>query len=321
MITITIDRFDGTKKYQQSYVLEEAALEGKTVLGTLQHIKEKLDCTLNFTASCRCAICGACAVRVNGHAILSCDTKLEKMLKTFATKKLRISPLANFKVISDLVVDWEPAIDHLRTIHPDLVAKKEFSAAKGCLQKPKELDRVLKAWDCILCGICASECSKLAIDASDYTEPFVFTHAWRAALDSRSGKPMVHGAAALKNGLWRCVHCQACANACPKGISAADQIAGLRKLTMDNGEKSGVGPEHSKAFYTDLVEDSGRLNEVRMALRTEGLSTFGHTGMAISMLAHNKMSALDILGHSKIKGHCRFVKMVEAAHADAKEKK
>lgn len=34
------------------------------------------DITLNFTASCQSAICGACAVRVNGYSYLACDTKM-----------------------------------------------------------------------------------------------------------------------------------------------------------------------------------------------------------------------------------------------------
>nr|WP_251830910.1 2Fe-2S iron-sulfur cluster-binding protein [Campylobacter jejuni] len=36
---------------------------------------------LNFTASCQSAICGACAVHVNGHSYLACDTKMQDLLK------------------------------------------------------------------------------------------------------------------------------------------------------------------------------------------------------------------------------------------------
>jgi succinate dehydrogenase / fumarate reductase, iron-sulfur subunit len=315
MATITIDRFDGQKNYEQTYQVADADIKGKTVLTTLQLIKQTQDPTLNFTASCRCAICGSCGVRVNGTAILACDTRIND----FGDIPLRISPLANFKVISDLVVDWEPATDNLRKIHPGMVAKEAFSMQEGCLQDQKAFERIIKQWDCILCGCCASGCNKLTANRNDYMEPFVFTHAWRVAKDSRTKDPLLHGKPAVDNGLWKCVHCQECANRCPKGISPADDIAGLRALTIRKGMTNGVGPAHAKAFLTDLVEGSGHLNEVRLALRTEGVSTVARTGMAVTLLRRGKMNPLEVFGNKTIEGHDALVRMIEAAHSAEKE--
>ncbi|MDL0089488.1 succinate dehydrogenase/fumarate reductase iron-sulfur subunit, partial [Campylobacter gastrosuis] len=221
-----IDRFDGVKKYEQTYELSIDEVKGKTLLSLLQHIKRTQDISLNFTASCRSAICGACAVRVNGHSYLACDTKMEELLEEYENpESFRISPLANFKVLSDLVVDWEPSIENLRKIKPTITPKEAFSEKKGCVQTQAEVDAIKKQWDCILCGSCASECNKLAADSSDYMQPFVFTHAFRAAYDSRSKDPLTHLKPAIANGLWKCVHCQECADRCPKGISSADDIA------------------------------------------------------------------------------------------------
>jgi len=315
-----IDRFDGKKNYQQTYTVKEEDVSGKTLLGVLLLIKQNQDPTLNFTASCRCAICGACGVRVNGHAYIACDTKMEELAEEYNnTDTYHIAPLANFTVISDLMVDWEPAIENLRKIKPALVAKDEFSAKEGCRQNQEEFDRIIKQWDCILCGCCASECNKLSADRSDYMEPFVFTHAWRVANDSRTKDPMIHVKPAVLNGLWNCVHCHECTSRCPKHISAADDIAGLRALAMKKGLNSGVGPAHAKSFYTDLVEDSGRLNEIRLALRTEGVSTALRAGTAITLMRAGKMNPLEIFGGHEIEGHKDLVKMIEAAKAANKE--
>ena len=319
MATLIINRFDGKKGYEQTYTLAAADVAGKTLLNTLLFIKQTQDPTLNFTASCRCAICGACGVRVNGHAVLACDTKMDDLFKTYGTDSLHIAPLANFRVISDLVVDWEPAVDNLRKIHPGMAAKDQFSAKEGCRQTQAEFDRIKKQWDCTICGCCASECNKLTADRSDYMEPFVFTHAWRVANDSGSKDPLLHGKPAVAGGLWNCVHCQECANRCPKGISSADDIAGLRAMVMAKGMTDGVGPAHAQSFYTDLVEDSGRLNEVRLALRTEGVSTIARAGMAITLLRQGKMNPLEAFGSETIEGHDALVKMIEAAHTAAKE--
>ncbi|WP_169776688.1 8-methylmenaquinol:fumarate reductase iron-sulfur subunit [Campylobacter mucosalis] len=315
-----IQRFDGTKQFEQTYELDKSEYEGKTLLSVLLRIKQTRDITLNFTASCRSAICGACAVRVNGHSYLACDTKMEELLKEYDNPDtLKIAPIKNFRVISDLVVDWEPSIENLRKIKPTIVAKDEFSPEKGCKQTQEEFDRISKQWDCILCGCCASECNKLEADASDYMEPFVFTHAFRAAYDSRSKDPMIHLKPSIDNGLWMCVHCQECADRCPKGISAADDIAGLRVMAMRKGLKDGTGPAHAEAFLLDL-EDTGRLNEIYLALRSEGvLANTAKMDIAFNLMKAGKMNPLHILGDEKIEGHDDLVKMIEAARAASKE--
>ena len=74
-----------------------------------------------------------------------------------------------------------------------------------------------------------------------------------------------------------------------------------------------------RASRSDLVDDSGRLNEVRLALRTEGVSTLSRAGMAITLLRQGKMNPLEVFGGETIEGHDALVKMIEAAHAAAKE--
>ena len=316
-----INRFDGQKRYDQTYELNLDDIKGKTLLGVLQFIKQTQDITLNFTASCRMAICGACAVRVNGHSYLACDVKMTQLLKEYENPdSFTISPLANFRVISDLVVDWEPSIENLRKIKPTITPKDEFSEHKGCKQTAAQMEEVKKQWDCILCGCCASECNKLTADASDYMEPFVFTHAWRAAADSRSKNPLEHLKPAIDNGLWNCVHCQECADRCPKGISAADDIASLSVMAMKNDFDDGLGPDHAEAFLTDIVEGSGRLNEIKLALRSEGvIKNMGKMDIAANLMMAGKMNPLHFFGEEEIKGHADLVKMIEAARASEKE--
>jgi len=316
-ITISIERFDGTKRHRQDYKVEKSEIRNQTVLATLFHIKEKLDPTLNFTASCRSAICGACGVRVNGHAILACDTKIEEQLAQHETDTLIIAPLANFRVISDLVVDWEPAVENLRKVHPMLTAKGEYSKEKGCTQSAADFDSIKLMWDCILCGCCASECNKFTTNNKDYLEPFVYTHAWRAAADSRNGDPMAQGRPAADNGLWKCVHCQECANVCPKHIESVKDIAGLRALTVKHGMKQGKGPAHAHAFLSDL-EKTGRLNEMMLALRTEGIATCLRVALAWRLWRSGKINPLELLGDDPIRGHADLVSMLNAAKAATK---
>ncbi|MCR4665744.1 MAG: 4Fe-4S dicluster domain-containing protein [Desulfovibrio sp.] len=243
MNKITVKRFDGQKKYESSYELSDEVIRGKTLLATLQYIKQNLDPTLNFVAHCRSAICGSCAVRVNGWAVLACDTMVETLFQSYETTTLTLEPLANFPVISDLVVDWDQALEHLARIHPTIVPYKEHSPKSGSVQSQKELNVVLSAWDCILCGICASQCTRYSQDKADYLEPFAFAHAWRTTMDSRNADPLVSCKAAVENGLWRCLHCQICMHVCPKGINVAEYIVDLRRLILSKKSPSDIHPE------------------------------------------------------------------------------
>jgi succinate dehydrogenase / fumarate reductase iron-sulfur subunit len=288
-ITFDIDRFDGTRSWSQSYSF--AYDPTLTVLGCLIQIKEQQDPSLNFTASCRCAICGSCAVRVNGNAVLACDTRLDTVLTQWNSDALRISPLGNFRVVSDLVVDWSDKVERLRTANTGLKARKDFTAESGCRQSPEDFARIQKQWDCILCGACASDCNKLADNREDFLEPFAFTHANRYAQDSRSADPLLHVKGMVKNGLWKCLHCMECVTKCPKGIAPAADISALRALAYAAGNTEGKGPRHAAAFLTDL-ETTGRLNEVRLVPRTEGMidAATGRLGFTWRMLKRGKLA-------------------------------
>jgi succinate dehydrogenase / fumarate reductase iron-sulfur subunit len=60
---------ENREPYIQGYKLEVA--EGMTVLEALLRIADEQDPTLSFRKSCRSAICGSCAVKINGFTKLA----------------------------------------------------------------------------------------------------------------------------------------------------------------------------------------------------------------------------------------------------------
>lgn len=267
-ITYKIERFDGEKSYLQEYQFEHEP--GKTVLWGLIKIKEEIDPTLTFTAACRSAVCGACAVRVNGQAMLACETPLDAVLKRYDTDTLLIQPLANFKVIRDLVVDWEPKAERLAEVKPWLIPHDVFSPQTGCRQTPADFKKIDTQAGCILCGACASECSKLSADDSDFYEPFIYAKAGKFVADSRDKASQERLEATFNKGLWKCMHCVECVTKCPKKVAPGQEIAKLRQLSIKRRLPDNPGARHAVAFLKD-IKDTGRLNEMLLALRTEGV--------------------------------------------------
>ncbi|MBO8183577.1 MAG: hypothetical protein H0Z28_12455, partial [Archaeoglobus sp.] len=59
--TFRVKRFDGKRKWYQEYEIDFR--QGMTVLDGLCYIKDFIDPSLSFRASCRMGICGSCAMK------------------------------------------------------------------------------------------------------------------------------------------------------------------------------------------------------------------------------------------------------------------
>ncbi|SDZ51388.1 succinate dehydrogenase / fumarate reductase iron-sulfur subunit [Evansella caseinilytica] len=288
-ISCKIKRFNGSEAWYQEY--EVPYEKGKTILWLLTTIREEQDPTLNFTSACRHAICGSCAVRINGNAFLACNTPLDEVIETFDTMTLTFEPLQNFEVVKDLVIVWEPKMEKMKKVKPWLEPTANGSKETGFLQTEEEFHQIAAPTDCILCGVCASECNQLTVNQDGYLEPFILNRAYRFAVDSRDGSPEEHLRPVLENELWKCLHCMQCVSKCPKSIPLTDEIAYLRSETMKMGEMNNQGAKHAYAFHDD-VKKKGRLNETMLPIKTDGLV---HTAMtkvpfALRMIKKGKIN-------------------------------
>ncbi|MDF2903868.1 MAG: succinate dehydrogenase [Bacillus sp. (in: firmicutes)] len=290
-IYFKIKRFDGEREWYDNYELPYE--KGKTILWALTSIREQLDPTLTFTSACRHAICGSCAVRVNDHAFLSCKTSLDEVLETFSTNHLTFEPLKNFDVIKDLAIAWEPKMEKMEQVKPWLIPSDEGSKEDGFIQAEDDYHDISSPTDCILCGVCASECNQLAINDGTYLDPFILNRAYRFAVDSRDGSPQEHIQPVYENELWKCLHCMQCVTKCPKGIPLTEQIAYLRSESIKMGEVKNLGARHAFAFHDD-VKSKGRLNEVMLPIKTEGVlnTVKARVPFALRMIKKGKINPL-----------------------------
>ena len=314
-VKLRIHRFVEGKKWEQNYIV--TLKTGMTVLEALIEIKEKQDPTLSFTCSCRSSICGACAVRVNGNAELACEMLVENLVKRYDTNLLTIEPLGNFKVIRDLIVDWDPKYARIKKIKPVVQPKDEFSKETGCKQSPEDFNKYKKYAGCILCGSCVSECNKNTLNQGDFLDPFVFVKAEKLVADSRDKSPEEHLKAVVDAGLWRCFNCQECTAKCPKGLDPAGAIEKLKEATFKKGLDDNVGARHAKAIYDDISE-SGTLDEAKLNIKSEGFLMAGlRAPMALRLMRVGKMNPLDT---HKVNPEIETIrKIVKNAEAAAKE--
>ena len=101
---------------------------------------------ISWECSCLQAMCGACAMVINGKPGLACDT----FLRDLNGKELVLEPLRKFPVISDLVVDRGIIQENL----------KKANAYIGEYQHDDKYTQDLEyqIGRCLKCGLCLEAC-------------------------------------------------------------------------------------------------------------------------------------------------------------------
>jgi succinate dehydrogenase / fumarate reductase iron-sulfur subunit len=294
-------------QYLQAYKVD--VVEGMTVLEVLLNIADTEDPTLGFRRSCRSAICGSCAVRINGTTKLACNTQVLPLYRRDGD--ILVEPIANHPVTKDLMVDFTQFWRKLGKVSPFLLPAEELAGgglgpgggvraqggagAEGPPVVTREDAAVIdKSQQCIMCGCCNSECNAMEIDER-YAGPAALAKAWRFVGDVREGNRYTRLVRlSVEHGIWACVRCVHCTQYCPKGVEPLKQIEMLRSTAISEGITDNFGAKHVEAM-TNSVKKIGRLDEAAMTFKTLGyLRSLGMIPLGIRMKIHGKMPMLHI---------------------------
>lgn len=251
--TIRVQRFNpdtDEKPYLEDFELTPE--RDTTVLDALHMVKAEQDGSLTFRRSCRHAICGSCAMNVNGHNILVCKTPLQDVLD--GKGRVTIRPLPFLPIIKDLVVDrssfWE---QYLRVkpwlIPPDDIPEKEFRVS------PEEVAALNNAETCIMCGACYSACQIVGL-TKEYIGPHALLKAFLRVIDPRDSVPAERLADLAKgDGVYRCHTIFNCIDACPKDLDPTQAIEILRKLAQKRQAYERSRQQRQGLLQTPVVVD------------------------------------------------------------------
>jgi succinate dehydrogenase / fumarate reductase iron-sulfur subunit len=241
--------------------------EASTVLDALIEVREFHDGTLSLRCSCRSAICGSCAMRINGRARLACKTQVSSVADE--GEEIVVEPAGNMPAIKDLVVDMAPFWNKIRAVKPWLQPsgpppEREYLASR------ESMIELAEVMNCIMCGACVSDCTVLEVDKS-FLGPAALAKAYRFVHDPRDAEdaPRLRELSE-SSGIWDCTRCNFCVQVCPKDVKPMDQIMKLRSEATATGITNNAGSRHTFAF-TATVKQGGRLNEFQMLPRTHGL--------------------------------------------------
>jgi succinate dehydrogenase/fumarate reductase iron-sulfur protein len=230
-VTFSIYRQKGQEKgHYQDFVLdidpEEYVLDG------VEKIWAFHDRTLLFRHACHHSTCGACGMRVNDREALTCITRIRDI--THNGGKVKVDPLRNFPIVSDLVVDFGDFFNKLDEVNSnhiqptDLLPRQHKHGIHGH-ENPMR-PGMFRLTDCLECGLCVSACPAAATH-EDYLGPASLAG---AQLNVLNGDKAVMDVVDADNGLWRCHSAYECSEVCPSFVEPGSRIMDLRKETVSS---------------------------------------------------------------------------------------
>jgi len=215
---------EGREPWFQAY--DFAPDRTMSVLEALLEIQAWQDPSLAFRYACRGAVCGSCAMAINGKLQLACRVQLESLPERHAI----LEPLPHLEVLRDLVVDMGPFWEKYERIRPWLHA--EIGDCGSTAVSPAESQKLDRYVNCILCGLCYAACPVLS-GTPDFAGPAVLAKLYRFVSDPREeSASRALGEVDQQAGVWGCRMVTRCIETCPKNVRPTDAVAGLRRLLV-----------------------------------------------------------------------------------------
>lgn len=268
------DPESGNPAYWEDFQVELP--DHMSVLDGILQARAKQDGSIGIRCSCQAAICGSCAVRINGKTRLACNTKIgqaqEEANERTGLDEIVVEPMGNYPVLKDLIVDMDAVHwKKVQRVVPWLLPDGPPPEREYIVPAESMID-ITQSMACIHCGACVGACLALEVDP-EFVGPAALAKAYRFVGDPRDGatEERLKDLAEDPHGIYDCTHCFQCVEVCPKDVAPMDQIMRLRRrATADydiRDANNGFG--HEKAFV-DIIEKWGTLHEAQLLPRSFG---------------------------------------------------
>lgn len=170
---------------------------------------------IRWECSCMQAVCGGCAMIINGVPALACATFADEV----KGKELVLAPLSKFPVVADLIVDRSVIYENLVSVNAYLEDNAESSK--------RQHDHQYSVAKCLKCGLCLEVCPNYRL-GGDFFGAVLANESYLIASQSGKKKPKIvkeykdHFGAGCSKAL-------SCQSVCPVGIETLTSILRMNR--------------------------------------------------------------------------------------------
>jgi succinate dehydrogenase / fumarate reductase iron-sulfur subunit len=202
-------------------VLGEIALNPVTVDG-------KPTTPVTYDSNCLEEICGSCAMRINGKAMMACSALVDKLLGPDGTGTIRLEPLSKFPVVRDLAVDRSVLFENLKIVKAWVPIDGTYDLGAAPRQFPQVQEQRYPLSNCISCTICMEVCPQFN-DVTNFVGAATIAQAKLFNMDPAGAvlKEERLRALAGDGGVQECGFAQNCVQACPKQLPLTEAISDI----------------------------------------------------------------------------------------------
>ena len=202
--------YDGPK-----HVPVSAVLDAINYTDDLFDIEGKPAARIRWECSCMQAMCGGCAMVINGVPALACETYADQV----KGKELLLEPLSKFPVVADLIVDRS-------IIYENLIKAKAYleSLAESDSRQYEHQYSVAK---CLKCGLCLEVCPNYHPGGTFYGAVFANES---YLITTQSAEKPTHAVKEYKTHFGAgCSKALSCQTVCPIGIETITSIMKMNR--------------------------------------------------------------------------------------------
>lgn len=182
---------------------------------------------IHFDYACGGRVCGRCAVMIDGRPQMLCTTKLDD------TEHV-IEPLEGFPIMRDIVVDKTSFDDCITAISQRIMLEpvnKETFAPKDYVFDLDTQHLLEDGERCCRCGMCNVVCPALKDKPDEFVGPAQMFAVGFRYFDWYDQADRV--AQAVSAGLYHCIQCGACSDACVLQLPHLKMWELLRSATVE----------------------------------------------------------------------------------------
>ena len=221
---VTIKRQDTPESaaYWQSFCYDGPAhVTVSAVLDALNYTDDLFDVKgtpaprIRWECSCQQAMCGGCAMVINGVPALACATFADEV----KGKELVLEPLSKFPVVADLIVDRS-------VIYENLIQAKAYLEEMATSDQHQHEQQYSVA-KCLKCGLCLEVCPNYRPDG-EFFGAILANESYLLARQSTESAPRVVKEYKTHFGAG-CSKALSCQSVCPMKIETITSIMRMNR--------------------------------------------------------------------------------------------